>query len=296
MNTIGVIGLGNIGQGMALSLRRAGFEVIGTALSAATRERASLELGIRVAPTVSAVCAEADAIVLSLPTPADVASVIEGPGGILDSARSGMLVIDTSTSTPETTRRLASLLDAVTVRMMDAPVSGGPARARDGTLTMMIGCNEDAWERAGPVLRAMSARQIRVGDIGAGHVAKIANNLLLSSHLAIAGEVMHMTRSAGVSIERVLDAINAGTGRSMVTEHNFKTWILNDTFNSGFTMGLMRKDVQLSAALISALELSLPISGSVARCWANSVERYPDNEDFNRIVEMPDGDKRGNIP
>ncbi|MBK5652007.1 MAG: NAD(P)-binding domain-containing protein, partial [Rhizobium sp.] len=95
MNTIGVIGLGNIGQGMALSLRRAGFEVIGTALSAATRERASLELGIRVAPTVSAVCAEADAIVLSLPTPADVASVIEGPGGILDSARSGMLVIDT---------------------------------------------------------------------------------------------------------------------------------------------------------------------------------------------------------
>jgi 3-hydroxyisobutyrate dehydrogenase len=171
--------------------------------------------------------------------------------------------------------------------MIDAPVSGGPARARDGTLTMMVGCPAEDWADVEPVLRAMSTKQIRIGDVGAGHVAKIANNLLLASHLALAGEVVHMAKSAGVDPANVLIAINSATGRSMVTEHNYHAWILNNLFNSGFTMALMRKDVRLSQQLIASVDAQLPVASAAVKLWAESHQHLADEEDFNRIVEMP---------
>jgi 3-hydroxyisobutyrate dehydrogenase len=122
--------------------------------------------------------------------------------------------------------------------------------------------------------------------VGAGHVAKIANNLLCAAHLLIAGEVTRMAEKAGVSTENLLKGINAGSGRSFVTEHNFPIWVMNDAFNSGFTMKLMRKDVGLSQDLIAALGMDLPMAAKVAQLWAKSAETIPDEEDFNRIVTL----------
>lgn len=284
MKKIGVIGLGNMGEGMACSLQRNGYKVIGSSRTSLTRDRVSAR-GIQTEATIAAVVAQTDTIVLSLPTPSDVAAVIEGAGGILENLRPGLLVIDTSTSDPQSTQRLASRLASAGARMIDAPVSGGAARAMDGTLTMMVGCPDDLWPRAEPVLKGMSAKQIRIGDVGAGQVAKLANNLLLASHLAIAGEVMYMVERAGVDVASVLDAVNAGTGRSNVTEHNFKTWILPRTFNSGFSAELMHKDVRLASDLLAALSLDLPVTQSVARCWAEACKQLKDADDFNRVVD-----------
>ncbi|MGE0233445.1 MAG: NAD(P)-dependent oxidoreductase [Flavobacteriaceae bacterium] len=284
MEKMGVIGLGNMGEGMACSLQRSGYEVIATARTRATRDRVAAR-GIRTEATIAAVAARADTIVLSLPMPSDVALVIEGPGGVLENLRPGMLVIDTSTSDPQLTKRLASRIASAGARMIDAPVSGGAARAMDGTLTMMIGCPDDLWLRVEPVLKSMSARQIRIGDIGAGHVAKLANNLLLASHLAVAGEVMHMVERAGVDVAAVLDAVNAGTGRSNVTEHNFRTWILPRTFNSGFSAELMHKDVRLASHLLEALGLDLPVVQSIAQRWARACKQLAASDDFNRVVD-----------
>lgn len=285
MKVIGIAGLGNMGMGMALSLQRKGHQVVGHARSQATRERAAA-MGIRTETSVAALAAQADAIVLSLPMPADVAEVVAGPGGILENAKPGLLVIDTSTSNPELTRQLALRLGQAGLKMIDAPVSGGPSRAMDGTLTMMVGCPDALWEDAEQILQGMSARQIRIGDVGAGHIAKLANNLLLASHLAIAGEVLHLAESAGVTIAPVLEAINAGTGRSNITEHNFRTWILNNAFNSGFTTGLMRKDVRLGMDLMASLGLDLPVTGAIARRWDEACEALGASDDFNRIVEV----------
>jgi 3-hydroxyisobutyrate dehydrogenase len=132
----------------------------------------------------------------------------------------------------------------------------------------------------------MTGKRVHVGDVGAGHVAKIANNLFAAAHLLIAGEVTRMAAKAGVPTEQLLQGINAGSGRSFVTELNYPTWIMNDKFDSGFTMKLMRKDVRLSQDLIQALELDLPLAGKVAELWANSAETIEDAEDFNRIVEL----------
>jgi 3-hydroxyisobutyrate dehydrogenase len=181
---------------------------------------------------------------------------------------------------------LAAQLAAVGMSLIDAPVSGGPKGALAGTMTMVIGGSEADVARAEPVLAAMSAKRVHVGAVGAGHVAKIANNLLCAAHLAIAGEVTRMAAKAGVPTDRLLMGINAGSGRSFVTEFNFPTWVSSGRFDSGFTMKLMRKDVRLSQELIGALDIDLPLSRKVADLWAASAETIADDEDFNRIVEL----------
>jgi 3-hydroxyisobutyrate dehydrogenase len=285
VKTIGVIGLGNMGRGMALSLQRGGFAVIGTDASPQTRAALAAD-GILVVDSIAAVVAQADAVVLSLPTAAIVAQVVAGPGGLTSHPKAGVLVIETSTSHPDTTRQLAAQLATVGMQLIDAPVSGGPKGAITGTMTMVIGGSDADVARAEPVLAAMSAKRVHVGAVGAGHVAKIANNLLCAAHLAIAGEVTRMAAKAGVPTDRLLMGINAGSGRSFVTEFNFPTWVSSGKFDSGFTMKLMRKDVRLSQELIGALDIDLPMSRKVADLWAASAETIADDEDFNRIVEL----------
>ncbi|WP_454689821.1 NAD(P)-dependent oxidoreductase [Achromobacter aloeverae] len=285
MKSIGVIGLGNMGRGMALTLGRGGFAVTGTDASAAARASVAAE-GVKTVDTIEEVVQAADIVILSLPTAAIVAEVVAGPGGIIANAKPGLLVIDTSTSHPETTRRLAAQLEAAGMRMMDAPVSGGPKGAREGTMAMVIGASDEDLARAMPVLEAMSGKRVHVGGVGAGHVAKIANNLFTASHLIVAAEITRMAARAGVPTEALLQGINAGSGRSFVTEHSFPTWIMNGKFDSGFTMKLMRKDVRLGQELIGALGLDLPLSAKVAELWAGSAQTIADDEDFNRIVEL----------
>lgn len=285
MKNIGVIGLGNMGRGMALTLKRGGFNVIGTDAVAATRDALAKE-GISVRPTIGEVIAECDMVFLSLPTAAIVEDVIAGPAGIIEHARAGVLIVDTSTSHPDTTRRMLAKLNAVGMELMDTPVSGGPKGAITGTMAMVIGASAKNLERAEPVLAAMTGKRVHVGDVGAGHVAKIANNLFTASHLLIAGEVTRMAEKAGVPTEQLLQGINAGSGRSFVTEHSYPTWIMNGKFDSGFTMKLMRKDVRLSQELIQALSMDLPMAAKVAELWAKSAQTIEDGEDFNRIVEL----------
>ncbi len=284
-NTVGVIGLGNMGRGMALTLLRKGFKVVGTDVSPAIREALAQE-GVAVKESIGEVVAECDIVILSLPTAAIVQEVVAGPKGIIANAKQGLLVVDTSTSHPDTTRRLAEKLNAVGMQMLDAPVSGGPKGAITGTMAMVIGGSAADLARAEPVLAAMTAKRVHVGDSGAGHVAKIANNLFAAAHLLIAGEVTRMAEQAGVSTEQLLQGINAGSGRSFITEHSYPTWIMNGKFDSGFTMKLMRKDVRLSQELITALAIDLPMSAKVAELWARSAESIADDEDFNRIVEL----------
>jgi 3-hydroxyisobutyrate dehydrogenase len=197
-----------------------------------------------------------------------------------------LLVVDTSTSHPDTTRRLAALLAPCGVGMIDAPVSGGPSGALAGTMTMVIGGTEADVARATPMLEAMSAKRVHVGPIGAGHATKIINNLLCAAHLLTAAEAVRLARAAGVDPERMLEGINAGSGRSGVTLVNYPNWILNDAFNSGFTMKLMRKDVRLAAQLVGELGLALPLAAETARLWGESAATIGDAEDFNRIVEV----------
>lgn len=285
MAVVGVVGLGNMGRGMALSLTRAGHEVLGTDTSEAAR-RALASEGVAVFDGLAPLCARADLLILSLPTAEIVDAVVAGKDGVIAHARPGLRVVDTSTSNPDTTRRLASSLAAQGMAMIDAPVSGGPKGAITATMTMVIGGADDDVAAVEPILADMSAKRVHVGSVGAGHVCKIINNLLCAAHLLTAGEAMRIARDAEVDPARLLEGLNAGSGRSGVTLVNLPTWVLNGAFDSGFTMALMRKDVRLATQLIAKLALDLPIARETARIWSESEASIGGGEDFNRIVEL----------
>ena len=285
MATVGVIGLGNMGRGMALTLKRGGHRVLGFDALESTRKAVADE-GIETFESMAPLCRMAEIVILSLPNAEIVEAVVAGEGGILAHAKPGLLVVETSTSHPQVTRKLAALMEKAGMALIDAPVSGGPKGAISGTMTMVIGGSDADVLRAMPVLEAMSAKRVHVGPVGAGHVTKIVNNLLCAAHLLTGAEALLIAREAGVDAERMLEGLNAGSGRSGVSQVNFPTWVLNGAFDSGFTMKLMRKDVRLAAQFVGELGLDLPMAADTAEIWAKSAETIADGEDFNRIVEL----------
>lgn len=282
--TVGVIGLGRMGLGMAANLAAKGFATLGLD-PAPERRRLAQDRGIAMADDLAALCARSDIVLASLPTAVHVEAVTEGADGFLARARPGAVFVDTSTSEASVSRRLAGAAAARGLGFLDAPVSGGPAGAEAGTLTVMIGGDAAHLERARPALEAISARRLHVGPPGAGNVAKLVNNLLVAAHLLTVSEAVRLSEAAGVPAADVLAVINAASGRSAVSEVNYPRWVLNGAFDSGFTMGLMRKDVGLAAALMRETGTNLPVSDLVARIWADSAARLADGEDFNRIVQ-----------
>ncbi len=152
-------------------------------------------------------------------------------------------------------------------------------------MSMVIGADDADLARALPVLEGMSGVRTHVGGVGAGNVAKIANNMLAACHLISTAEAVNMAAKAGVDPEKLIEGLNAGSGRSGASQVMFPTWVLNKAYDSGFTMGLMRKDVGLASDLCNAMDLDLPLSRTVAQLWKASAETLADNEDFCAIVQ-----------
>jgi 3-hydroxyisobutyrate dehydrogenase len=275
-HTIGIVGLGNMGLPMAQTLARAGAPVAGTDVSAERRAQLPGALG-----DFAALAGACDVLILSLPSSREVEAVLaEGDGAL----RAGQLVIDTSTADPASTRALQARLAARRIGFVDAPVSGGAAGAANGQLLVMLGGAADDVARAEPVLTPLARKIVRCGAPGAGNVVKLVNNLLCAAHLALAGEALALADAGGVAPEALLEALGAGSGRSAVTEINLPRWVLNDAYDSGFSMALMRKDVRLAGALADALGKSGAMSAAARALWARSAGAFADGEDFNRMV------------
>lgn len=282
---LGVIGLGNMGAGMALSAVRGGLTVVGydPAIGATGPLQ---EAGVSLVGSIAELSAQADVIVLSLPNSEIVERVMLGESGLLTHARQGQIVLDTSTADPASTLRIVKALQGGPLRFVDGPVSGGPKAAHAGNMTMLLGGDEADIRQLAPVLDALTGKRVHVGPVSAGHSAKLFNNLLCGINLLAVGEAIRVARAAGLDIEHILDGVNAGSGRSGVTEVNCPTWILNGAFNSGFTMKLMRKDLGLAADMIEKSGASAPLSREALRLWADSTASLADGEDFNRIVDF----------
>lgn len=284
---VGVIGLGNMGGGMAATLAGKGFDVRGFDLSEAALAQAK-EKGVKPITDRKQLIRESDVLILSLPKAEHVEAVCLGQGGVIEFGGEGLIVVDTTTSTPEASRKVATALARMGIAFIDAPVSGGPKGAATGTMSMVIGAEDADLARAMPVLEGMSGTRVHVGKCGAGNVAKIANNMLAACHLISTAEAVSMAAKAGVEPEKLLQGLNAGSGRSGATQVMFPHWVLNKAYDSGFTMGLMRKDVGLASDLADSLDLDLPLSRIVALLWEASSESLPDNEDFCAIVQRTD--------
>ncbi|MCO7233499.1 NAD(P)-dependent oxidoreductase [Cobetia sp. Dlab-2-AX] len=295
--TVGVLGLGNMGGGMAATLARHDFPVIGFDLSRAARDKAAAA-GVTPVDSLTELLAKVEVLILSLPKAEQVEQLCIGKKGaqeteqeaisLLALGKPGLIVIDTTTSTPETSRKVAAALASRDIDFIDAPVSGGPKGAASGSMSMVIGAEEEVLARAMPVLEAMSGSRVHVGSCGAGNVAKIANNMLAACHLISTAEAVSMAAKAGVSPEKLLEGVNAGSGRSGASQVMFPSWVINKAYDSGFTMGLMRKDVGLASDLAAELGLELPLANTVAQLWDDSRATLDDSEDFCAIVQRTD--------
>ncbi|SET99279.1 NAD(P)-dependent oxidoreductase [Paracoccus homiensis] len=277
----GVIGLGSMGFGMASSLLRAGFEVAGHDPSPAAQDRAR-EAGIAPMATAEDVFAAAEVIVLSLPTAAHVLDVIAAAqdAGQLGANARARVIIDTSTSEAEVSRKLSAALDERGHGFLDAPVSGGPAGAASGQLSVMLGGDEKWVAAAMPALEAMAAKILHVGPSGAGNVAKLVNNMLVASHMVTTLEALRLAEAAGVGAEDALRVINSATGRSAISEIHYPNWVLPRSFDSGFSTGLMRKDVRLARELAQSVGCAMPVADLVAELWAEENSGLKDADDF----------------
>lgn len=274
---VAVIGLGAMGLAMAERLAERGQAVRGWDRDPARRAAAEAA-GLSVAEDAAT---GADVTILSLPNDAAVravAATLPAAGMMADG-----VVVDTSTVAPETPRALAPGFGATGLAWLDAPVSGGPHGARAGKLTVMVGGEPEALARATPVLNAIAAKVVHVGPSGAGAVAKLANNLLIAAHLLTAAEALRLARRAGVEAEAALAVINGASGRSAATEVNFPRWILPGSFDSGFTAGLMRKDVRLALDLAGRVGATGRLMEETARTWLER-SAVADGEDFNRVA------------
>ena len=280
---VGVIGLGSMGLGMARTLAAKGFKVKGFDLSPARRDLAA-EGGVHPAQTIAEALDAANFLVFSLPTAADVEKVVTQHADLLGSeGRGRVVIVDTSTSEPDVSRALAAKLDLLGHGFLDAPVSGGPGGAASGTLTMMIGGQDKDLALARPVIEALSSKALHVGPSGAGNVAKLVNNMLAAAHMVTTGEGLKLALAAGIDPEAALRVVNAASGRSMISEVHFPTWVMSDRFDSGFTMGLMRKDVRLAHELAQSTGAATPLSDRVAKLWGEGSEDLSDQDDFTRM-------------
>lgn len=264
---VAFIGLGRMGLPMASLLAEAGYKVTGYDVTQAGREAlAARAPAARVAATAADAVAGADAVILMLPDSSVVSSVLEA-GGVLGALPAGAVLIDMGSSEPTETQRLAQLARRRGVDIVDAPVSGGVSAAAKGSLTIMVGGAQAAVEAVRPVLDILGARVLHVGPAGAGHAVKALNNLLSATHLLVTSEAMLVAGKFGLDVATVLDAINTSSGRSGSTESKWPAFILPETFNSGFDLRLMVKDMRIALGLIGATDGVAPLSAAALALW-----------------------------
>ncbi|EBA02252.1 3-hydroxyisobutyrate dehydrogenase family protein [Rhodobacterales bacterium HTCC2150] len=270
-----------MGGGMASQLGKNGFEVTCFDPIPEISSRMAT-LGATTAASAGALAKACDVIILSLPKAAVVEAVM---AEILPDIQAGTVILDASTSEPATSQAMCAKGAEHGFAFVDGPVSGGPEAANAGTMTMLLGGDADAIETMRPALDIITSKTVKVGDSGAGHAAKIANNMLCAANLVLVGEAIRLGQAAGVSPADLLEGINAGSGRSGVSEVNFPKWVLNDAFDSGFTMGLMRKDVGLALDLAKNSGVDLCGFEQIANIWLNASTDISDSDDFNAIVK-----------
>lgn len=255
---VGLVGLGIMGRPMARNLIKAGFTV-----TVHSRTRANVEElqgeGAQAASSPAEVASRSELVVTIVPDSSDVEQVATGDNGVLEGARPGLIVADMSTISPAVTRTLAARAAAAGISWLDAPVSGGEAGAIAGTLTIMVGGEAAAFERALPVFRAMGKRVTHIGPSGHGQLTKLCNQVLVAINLLGASEALVFAAKAGLDLNKVHAALSGGAANSWVFEHLGRK-MLNRDLKPAFKVSLQQKDLRLVSE--AAREICAPVIGA----------------------------------
>jgi 3-hydroxyisobutyrate dehydrogenase len=289
----GFIGIGTMGGPMAANLVKGGvalsvYDSNPEQVAAFCREHPSA----RAAHGLADIAAQ-DFVVTMLPTGQIVHEVLvnAAQGAFFNSVRSGTVVIDMSSSEPTGTQALAKLFAPKGVAVIDAPVSGARPRALAGTLTIMIGGDDqDAIARAKPLLAKMGERLFDTGGSGSGHAVKALNNFLGATAFAATSEAVLVAKRFGLDTRTLIDIVNVSTGRSFISDIVMKEHVLDEKFATGFALGLLAKDVKIAADLGAAVNLDTPLLRLVSERWAQARDAVGYNADNTEAIKSWDVD------
>lgn len=258
---IGFIGLGIMGKPMSKNLLKAGYSLV-----VCDRNQAAVDeviaAGATSAENAKEVAKQCDVIVTMLPNSPHVKEVVLGENGVIDGAKPGTTIIDMSSIAPLASREISSEVAKKGLNMLDAPVSGGEPKAIDGTLSVMVGGDKAIFDKYYDIMKAMAGSVVYTGEIGAGNVTKLANQVIVALNIAAMSEALVLATKAGVNPELVYQAIRGGLAGSTVLDAK-APMVLNRNFKPGFRIDLHIKDLQNALDTSHGVGTSLPLTAAV---------------------------------
>jgi len=283
---VAFIGVGNMGKPMAANVVKGGHEVFLCDADVSRAAAAAAEIGAAPLRHLRE-AAVAEIIVAMLPDGHVVRAVMLGDEGIAAVARPGTIVIDMSSSQPMITRSTGAALKLRDIVLIDAPVSGGVAKALAGTLTIMIGRdNAAALAKAKPILSCMGTTFFEVGGLGSGHAAKALNNVVAAANYAVLAEAMLTAERYGIEPDMFVDIVSASTGQSFLSSVVMKNFVLTKKFNTGFAVGLLAKDAAIAAELCKELAFDAPHIELASQRWAQARDALGAAEDNSKAISV----------
>ncbi|HEX5497530.1 MAG TPA: NAD(P)-dependent oxidoreductase [Mycobacteriales bacterium] len=283
---VAVLGWGRMGGAIGRRLLAAGMPVPMFDPSPVACQDAR-ERGASVAGSPAEACSGADIVVTLLPGAPAVREAADGPSGVIAGLASGALWMEMSSSLPAVTSGVAHAVEAAGARFLDAPVTGGVARAVTGELTVIAAGSDDALAAARPVLRLVAAHVFHVGpEPGMGDLVKTVNNLLSAANLVIAAEGLAIARRGGVDLPVLLDVLNAGTGQSNATRWKIPHYVMPETFDSGFTIAQYVKDLDIALRVARDGGLHVPMSHAARDLWRSMAEAGLGERDHTEAVRV----------
>jgi len=281
---VGFIGLGIMGRPMAKNLLDAGYDLV---VYNRTREKAE-ELaseGTTVAGSPKEVAEQSDVIITMLPDSPQVEEVLAGEEGVLEGVSEGALIVDMSTISPVVTEELSEKAQEKGASMLDAPVSGGDVGAIEGTLSIMVGGNEEDFERARELFEVMGKTVTHVGPSGAGQVVKAANQIVVALTIEAVSEALVLGSKGGVAPEKILDVLGGGLAGNKVMELK-REKMLEHSFDPGFRIELHHKDLGIALAAGREYGVTLPVTAIVDQMLETLKMRGKGDRDHSALLTL----------
>jgi 3-hydroxyisobutyrate dehydrogenase len=281
---IGFIGIGNMGWPMAARLVQSGYDVTVTDISMERCQAFAEQIGGTTSSTPAGAAGRSDILITMLPTSAAVETAVTGPDGLLSTLREGALVIEMSSGEPTATRRMAGAVMRASGSLIDAPVSGGVARAESGELAIMVGGNPHYVDRARPILMTLGKSVVRTGEVGSAHAMKALNNLASAAGFLIGIEALLIGKRLGLDPSTMVDILNASSGMNNSTQKKFKQFVLSRKFDAGFSLDLMVKDISIALDMAGETATSAPFAALCREIWTGALKTLGPGRDHTELA------------
>lgn len=283
---IGFIGIGAMGFPMGSRVLKAGFPLVVYDAAPGVGEKFAREVGGRAAASLAALAAESDIVITMLPNSEIVEQVLFAPEGVAAGLKKGAIVVEMSSGVPMQTAAMGRRLAERGIAMIDAPVSGGVRKAITGELAIMAGGDDKTVDACTPLLQSMGARIFRTGALGSGQAMKALNNLVSAAGFVAGIEALLIGKRFGLDPARMVEVLNASTGKNNSTEHKFAQFVLSRQFNAGFSLDLMVKDVSIALGLARETGTTAMQSSVTRELWAAAGVELGKGVDHTEVTKL----------